>query len=276
MSRRGAVVDCHNHYVDPVWGSRPGPSSKVEDVRARELAERLAVLDRRGVDAAVIIAEHSYLRPAGLADTRQVNDGVAAYAFLRPDRFIGAVGVVEPLYGERGLSEIDRCKELGLAGISFHCRFQGVSVDSRWVRRYLSRMGEIGLLPFVHCNGESPEEALWKLDLMARDLPGLPMVILDAFSTFEQCRLVPHVAAAHPLLVFDTALAASIGAVVSTVRAAGAGSVVYGSCLYSRTGAYPLGDPLPEILASDLDAGTKAAIIGGTINRLLGRTTAVT
>jgi hypothetical protein len=32
------------------------------------------------------------------------------------------------------LDEIERCRdELGLAGISFHTRFEGVSFDSRWI-----------------------------------------------------------------------------------------------------------------------------------------------
>jgi hypothetical protein len=49
------------------------------------------------------------------------------------------------------LSEIDRVHdELGLAGISFHTRFQGVSLDSRWIVRAVGRLVELDMVPVVH------------------------------------------------------------------------------------------------------------------------------
>ena len=91
----------------------------------------------------------------------------------RPDRplprsiartFPAAVGIVEPAYGDASFAELERCKhELGLAGISFHTRFQGVSLDSRFILAYVAKMAELGLLPVIHAMNETPEEALWKL-----------------------------------------------------------------------------------------------------------------
>ena len=65
------------------------------------------------VDQAIVIPSHAYLRPDGIADTRRVNDHIAAYREHDPKRFPAALGIVEPLYGARGLEEIDRLADEG-------------------------------------------------------------------------------------------------------------------------------------------------------------------
>ncbi|ODQ96381.1 hypothetical protein BHQ17_01530 [Mycolicibacterium holsaticum] len=237
-----------------------------------DVAARGAMLAARGVDQAVVIASHDYLRPDGIADNRKVNDDIAAYRRRRPDLFPAAIGIVEPLNGPLGLHELDRCKdELGLHGISFHTRLQGVSLDSRWVRRYLHRMGELGLVPFLHSIGESSAEALWKIDVLAGDFPDLPMIVLDAFSTFEQSLFAPHVAERRPQLVFDTALAHGFSLIQNLITRCGADRVMYGSDLHSSASGIPAVTELSgEILASSLSDADKSAVLGGNAARVLG------
>ena len=269
------VIDCHHHYggLQDAMGALPTAlapaASDPEEYDRIELETRLAAMDAQGVRQAVVIGGHSYLRPNGLADTRRVNDGLAAYRDRRPERFPAAVGIVEPLYGEAGLPEIERARgELGMAGISFHVRFQGVSMDSPWVRRFVGRMAEVGLVPFLHAPAESPENALWKIEAVAAAWPETPMIVLDAFSSYEQTRELPYVAERRPNLVFDTSLAHSFGMVRPLVRDFGAERVVFGTDLYSLV---PQGmHVLPEIVASDLDEADKAAILGGNLRRILG------
>ncbi|MGR7003449.1 amidohydrolase family protein [Yinghuangia aomiensis] len=115
------ILDCHHHVGDVHGVLGLGPTPTGSDPAADELAVRLATMDRNGVDRAIVIPGHGYLRPSGLADTRRINDAIAAYRDATPDRFPAAVGIVEPLYGPAGLDEVDRCAhELGLRGISFH------------------------------------------------------------------------------------------------------------------------------------------------------------
>ena len=129
-------------------------------------------MDEGGVRQALVIPGHGYLRPNGIADTRRVNDEIAAYRDRTPDRFPVACGIVEPRDGAAAFAEIDRVAgELDLVALSFHTRFQGVSVDSRWVLRYLERMGEHSLVPIIHAMDDTPEEALWKLAAIAREAP---------------------------------------------------------------------------------------------------------
>lgn len=261
------VIDVHNH-IGALIGTGLGTDGDVEAA----LAARAEVLAARGVDQAIVIASHDYLRPDGIADNRRVNDRIAAWRGHRPELFPAAVGIVEPLNGERGLSEIDRCKtELDLVGISFHTRLQGVSLDSAWVRRYLQRMGEVGLVPFLHSIGESSAEALWKIDVLAGDFPDLPMIVLDAFSTFEQSLFLPHVADRRPNLVFDTALTHGVGFVLNVIARVGADRVLYGSDLYSTGSGVPaLTDVLADLVGSPLSAGDKASVLGGNAIRILG------
>ncbi|SHK73476.1 Amidohydrolase [Pseudonocardia thermophila] len=265
------VIDIHNH-VGALVSS--GHGHAVADLD-EEVTRRAAVLAERGVDQAVVIASHDYLRPDGIADNRRVNDAIAAVRDRRSDLFPAAVGIVEPLNGERGLAELERCRsELGLVGISFHTRMQGVSVDSVWVRRYLERMGELGLVPFIHSIGESSSEALWKIDVLAGDFPDLDIVVLDVLSTFEQSQFVPYVAERRPNLHFDTALAHGVGFALNLIKRVGAERVLYGSDLYSAASGVPaLTELLADLVAAPLTDAEKAAVLGGNAARLLKLTT---
>lgn len=268
-TRRPWVIDAHNHFGSLAsWGV----ASDGNDELAADIEARAQILGGRGVDQAIILASHDYVRPDGIADNRRVNDALAACRDARPDLFPAAVGIVEPLHGERGLEELDRCKhQLGFVGITYHARNQGVPIDSPWVRRHFERMGELGLVPFIHSVGESSAEQLWKIDVLAGDFPHLPMLVVDVFSTFEQCQLVMHVAPRRPNLTFDTALTHGVGFVRELIDRCGASRVVYGSDLYStKTGAHlGLTHILDEILSSSLPDTDKEAIVGGNIATLL-------
>jgi predicted TIM-barrel fold metal-dependent hydrolase len=269
------VVDAHTHVgrtmqVVANWARQEEIGDQQVD-GDEDLALRLAELDRRGVAKAVVIAGHYYERPDGIKDTRRINDEIAGYGSQRPDRICAAVGIVEPVYGARGLGEIDRCKEeLGLAGVSFHTRFQGVPVDDIWVARYVERMETIGLLPYVHAVGDSVEEALWKVEALARTFPDSRLLVLDGFSTAEQARFLPYVAERQENLFFDTSLTLTFKHVLSAVARVGAERIVYGSDLYSAPYGSPGGDMVDEIRNSGLPVDDKQAILGGNIRGLLG------
>ena len=195
-----------------------------------ELVSRLETMDADGVDQAIVIASHGYLRPRGLEDTRDVNTSIARYRDRRPLRFPAAVGVVEPLYGDAGLGELDRIHdELGLVGVSFHTRFQGVSTNSRPVQVLIERMAELGLVPIVHAVAEVADESMFRILDLAAAFPDLPMLILDAFSSHEQSFNTLTVAERAPNLVFDTSLAYSFDIVERFVANFGAERLVFGT-----------------------------------------------
>jgi len=266
------VFDCHHHVGDVrefLSGEIVDPGPAEEEERHR----RIAIMDGGGVHQAVVIVGHAYPRPDGLADTRRINDGIAAYRDAAPDRFPVAVGVVEPLYREVGYAELERCAtQLRLGGISFHARFQGISMDNPWVRNYVGRMGELGLVPFLHALTEASDEALWKTATVARAFPDLPMLVLDAFSTFEGTKEVSHVAELCPNLLFDTSLAYNADFIEMFARRFGAHRVVFGTDLYSPPVGRRISHILSQLLESELSDDDKAAILGGNARRLLGVT----
>ena len=163
------VFDVHHHVgraFDALGGELVAEGDDAAAFARVELADRLRIMDEGGVRQALVIPGHGYLRPDGIADTRRVNDEIAAYRDRTADRFPVACGIVEPTHGAASLAEIARVHdELGLVALSFHTRFQGVSLDSQWILRYLERMGELGLVPILHAMDDTPEEALWKLTL---------------------------------------------------------------------------------------------------------------
>ena len=265
------VFDVHHHggrAFDALGGQLPS-EEELGRYAEVELSDRIRIMDEGGVHQAMVIPGHGYLRPNGLADTRSVNDEIAAYRDARPDRFPVACGIVEPTYGPASLQEIERCaRELGLVALSFHTRFQGVSLDSQWIVRYLERMGEAGLVPVIHAMDDTPEEALWKLTRVARSFPDLTIVALDAFGGFEatrQCFLVGELA---PNVVFDTSLSYNFDFIEDFARRFGAERVVFGTDLYSHPVGRRISHLLPQIEASGLADVDKAAILGGTARRL--------
>jgi predicted TIM-barrel fold metal-dependent hydrolase len=267
------VFDVHHHVgraFDALGGELDPGADGREEFAAIELADRLRIMDEGGVHQAMVIPGHGYLRPRGLADTRVVNDEIAAYRDRTPDRFPVACGIVEPRDGAAAFAEIDRtAEELGLVALSFHTRFQGVSLDSRWIVRYLERMGEHGMVPVIHAMDDTPEEALWKLASIARALPDLTLLALDAFGGFEATRHCFFVADVAPNVVFDTSLSYNFDFIEDFVGRFGADRVVFGTDLYSFPVGRRISHLLPQIEASALGDADKAAVLGGTARRLL-------
>jgi predicted TIM-barrel fold metal-dependent hydrolase len=263
------VFDCH-HHVGDVSAFLGAAEPVFRD--ATEVDARIAIMDAGGVAQAAVIPSHAYERAEGIEDTRRTNDGIAAYRLARPDRFPVAVGIVEPQHGAQSLAELDRVKhELDLAGVSFHARFQGVSMDDPWIVRYVERMANLELVPVLHAMTESPDESLWKIGKLASSVPDVPMLVLDAFSTFEGTKEAPVVAERCPNLLFDTSLSYNFDFIEVFAQRAGAERVLFGTDLYSPPIGRRISHLLPQIVESSLPDAEKAAILGGNARRLFAR-----
>jgi len=269
------VIDVH-HHVGNAFRALGGALDSDPDLDARayaekEIASRLEIMDGAGVERAIVIPGHGYERANGIADTRAENDAIAAYRNALPGRFPAAIGIVEPRDGEASLAELERAKrELGLAGISFHTRFQGVSLDSRWILTYVAHMAELGLVPVIHAMNETPEEALWKLAVVARTIPDTPVLALDAFGSYEATRECFFIAEVAPNIVFDTSLSYNFDFIEEFAGRFGAERVVFGTDLYSHPVGRRISHLLPQIIASDLPREAKQLILAGNARRLFG------
>jgi uncharacterized protein len=267
-----AVIDAHHHYVPPGAGDAlfEERAANLTDYPARELHERLRAMDADGIGQAVIMPGHGYLRPHGIDDSRRVNDGVAAYQRARPDRFPVALGVAEPLFGAASLTELDRIRgELALAGVTFHARFQGVPTDHRLIIRLVERMAELGLAVFMHA-GDSSEEEIWRILNVARCVPSVPIVVLDAFDHLEKANQALVCAGIAQNLVFDTAGCADFEFILRFWRRYGAQRLIFGSNRYSATTPAKRHHILADLLTSDLPRDDKRGIAAGNIASMVG------
>ena len=269
------VLDVHHHVGNAFRALGGDVETDVDrglaDARAHEVASRLEIMDRGGVEQAIVIPGHGYERSRGIVDTRAENDAIAAYRDAQPHRFPAAVGIVEPRDGALGLEEVERAKrELGLVGISYHTRFQGVSLDSRWIHAACERMGDLGLVPVIHAMDETPEEALWKLASLARSLPDVEFLALDAFGSYESTRQCFHVAEIAPNICFDTSLSYNFDFIEEFAGRFGAERVAFGTDLYSAPVGKRISHILGQILESELDDDAKRLVLAGNARRLFG------
>ena len=270
MAASHNVFDCHHHVGDvSAFLGVETPSGGA----ASEVDARLAIMDAAGVAQAAVIPSHAYECADGIADTQRINDGIAAYRQSHPDRFPVAIGIVEPRHGRRSVDELDRVKhDLDLDGISFHARFQGASMDDPWIARYVDHMASLGLVPLLHAMIESVDESLWKIGKLASSFPDLPMLVLDAFSTFEGTKEAPVLADRCSNLLFDTSLSYNFDFIEVFAQQSGADRILFGTDLYSPPIGRRISHLLRQILESSLSDADKAAILGGNARRLFSRT----
>jgi hypothetical protein len=271
---RFEIADAHQHVGDlaEALGAWPGARRTSE----QERAARAAAMAALGIGWAVIQPAHAYLKPDGIRDTQRINDGIAAYRAADPQRFPIALGTVEPSHGERSLEEIERCqRELGLDGLAWHHRLQGGYIDSPWMRPYLARMAELGLVPVIHTNAESKLEAPWRLQKLAYEFPQLRFLALDAFFSYEQSTEVLFLAERTPNVVWDLGGPSAAGLfplIEEAVRKLGSERFCFSANLSYAGIASPRPPELLErILGSDLDREHKANLLAGSLRRLFPR-----
>lgn len=273
MSRKFEVLDVHHHVGSAfraLGGDVVEPAEDEEQLE-QERSIRLEIMDRHQVEQAIVIPGHGYLRPRGIEDTRAENDAIARYRDAAPERFPAAVGIVEPRDGDASFDELTRAREeLGLVGISFHTRFQGVSLDSKFIIAYCERMAELGLVPVLHAMNETPEEALWKLAVVAREIPETKVLALDAFGSYEATRECFFIAEVAPNIVFDTSLSYNFDFIEDFANQFGPERVVFGTDLYSHPVGKRISHLLPQILDSALSDEHKRLVLAGNARKLFG------
>ena len=264
------IVDTHQHIGS--LADALGDFEAWEDQRTpqEEIQGRIGAMDAIGVSWAVIQPAHSYQKADGIRATMRINDGIAAYRSQAPDRLRMAVGTVEPAHGERSLEEIDRCRhELGLNGLSWHHRLQGMFIDNKWMRPYLKRMGELGMAPIIHTNAESKMESPWRLQKLAFEFPELTFLAMDAFYSYEQSMEVFFIAEHTPNIIWDLGGPSGFGAAKRWIKRHGSEKFSFSAGLaYAATASARRPELLDAILGSDLSDDDKANILGRNVRRL--------
>ena len=254
MTRRTVrhVVDTHHHVGSLAIGAEPEQAREVRD----PVATHHAMLDRFGMTACAVMPGLQYERPYGIVNTREVNDGIAAYRDRSP-RFLAALGTVEPLHGlALCREELDRMVgELGLDGVVWHTRYQGVAVSDRRMHALVDEATARGLPCYVHMFAESNLEAPWMFADLARNHPDATIVALDGFSASTQVQYVMDLADRFDNILFDTAICFPLLRPLDAfVARFGSDRLLFGTDSYADPVSYNVPAVMEELLASEMDA----------------------
>ena len=259
------VFDIH-HHLGSLSGGSLQEGAGWED---RDYTNRVRIMEANGVIQAAILAATGYIQADGIKDTMRSNDTVAAYRKRDPKRFPVACGTVEPLHGARSLGELERIKnELGLEGVVWHHRFQGLAIDHQLMRPLLKKVSQLGLVPLIHTNAESNLEAVWRLERLAVEFPELTFLSMDALTTNTNSQLALDIAKRTPNILFDTAHVRGPAYVKNFVEAVGSHRLVFGSLFYSHPASYEHCATLDEVKAAKISAADMANILALNARRL--------
>jgi aminocarboxymuconate-semialdehyde decarboxylase len=269
----------------------------------------LAVMDSQRIDVAAVSPSPLLFHTQWPVETvlplhRRVNDALAEIGGAHPDRFapLGTVPLQDP---EAAVHELERCMQLGLAGIEIETNAAGRNLDDPSLRPLFAAAAELGAVVFLHplavlgaerlasyyltnLIGNPTDTAIAVSSLVfggvLEELPALKIVCAHGGgSTPMLCGRWDHGARVRPELThlkrlpsesirqlyFDS-LTHSLDSLDLLVRTVGADRIVLGSDY-----PYDMGDEhavLRVETATFLDAREKELVLGETAAALLGRT----
>ena len=114
----GKKIDVHVHIGE-------------DHERTYTAEDALRLMDKNGIDYAVISPVPTYPLPYGVESSRRQNNNIAAALQQYPDRFVRGLGVVDPRHGQAAVPEVDRIfSELGLHGLLFSNDKTGLTFDN--------------------------------------------------------------------------------------------------------------------------------------------------
>ena len=174
------TIDIHSHVAVPAaakfvephldWATVPlahfanaetkALSEKQEaDIRARSSHDhRLADLDAMGIDIQIIAPpppQCYYTVPLDIAvkATQIVNDGIAEFCAVKPDRLKG-FGAVPMTNGAEAARELERCiKKLGFTGVEVLTNVAGKELSDPAFAPFWQKAEQLGALVMIHPNG---------------------------------------------------------------------------------------------------------------------------
>ncbi len=197
----------------------------------------------------------------GIADNRAINDALLAAAAARPGW--RAFGVAEPKYGEAAVAEIERLASLGAAGVVWSPRAQGVFGNDRSLADLCIHADKCGLASMIHSAPYSVNEGLWRLWALAAQCPGVPLVMLGAFESWENIQLAREHRGGGDNLFYDLSLLSESWDLDALVGSLGADRLLLGS-----GGADLLERTLGVVERSSVSGEAKEAILSGNATRL--------
>ena len=327
----GLTIDMHSHILVPEAAALVAPHldlstvplahfatpdtqalNRKQDADRRpnmtDVAVRLADMDAAGIDLQVIMpvpGQCTYTVPADLAvrAARIVNDGMAAFAAQKPDRFV-ALGTVAMQDSAAAVAELERgMGDLGLRGVQVLTNVAGRELSDPAFAPFWAAAERLGAMVLIHPNGftdagrmtrfyfnnvvGNPLETALALHYLIFDgvlerhpalkliavhgggyLPAYSGRIDHAWGARSDARGgLPHPPTTYLKRVFFDSVVFTPHQLRNLVDVFGAGQVLMGT-------DYPFdmaeSDPVGHLASANLDGDTFAAIAGGNSRKLFG------
>ncbi|MGX9349264.1 MULTISPECIES: amidohydrolase family protein [unclassified Microbacterium] len=219
MTRR--TIDVHAHIGRTVAN---GIGQSVDELIAR--------MDRAGISEALPSPAAADRQVDGIADTRRMNDLVAAAVAEHPERFPAGLGLVEVRHEEHAVHELVRIiDDLGLAGISVHPTLEGYYLDTPLrVDPLWEVLDDRGALCLMH---SSPDPGSGEAPAAVRSVvsrfPRVTTFLGHAFLTPDQKSASIEIVREFPHVYFDVAYQSDPAMTASLVEEVGSEKVVFGT-----------------------------------------------
>ncbi len=279
------------------------------DIIARApLGNRIADLDAMGIDIQVVMPpppQCYYTVPLDIAvkATRVLNDGIAEFIALRPDRFAG-LGSVPMMDAGEAVKELERCMgPLGLKGVQILTNIAGKELSDPAFAPFWTRAEQLGAVVLLHPLGFTSGERLQRFSF--NNVIGNPLettialhyLIFDGvLERHPKLKIIavhgggylasyagridhawgarsdshgdlPHPPTTYLKRVFFDTIVFTPHQLQELVRLYGVDQIVMGTDYPFDMADY---DPIGHVIGCGFDAATSAAICGGNAKRLLG------
>jgi predicted TIM-barrel fold metal-dependent hydrolase len=301
--RQEMIIDVHAHYYPPRYLDligRPGlPPAAAAALAGQSIGERLALLDRTGIDTQVLSVSQAqpYLPdPRRAAEAAKAgNDLYADLCAAYQGRFLAFAALPLP-HAEPSLAEIARVADLqAVVGFTMGCSVGGRQLDDPELEPVFAELDRRGSVVFLHPVGHDDTPWLaghnlaWLVGAPFEDTAAALRLVLAGFpDRYPNLRfIVPHLGGTIPFLLarvtrksaveisrglrgmyYDT-VSGSAEAVTSAGHAFGTDRLLFGT-------DYPYCDEpqfrhhLSYLGDAGLDAGELERVRGGTAAALLG------
>lgn len=242
------IIDFHCHIgQSKLFSSQSGT--------AKDIVE---LMDRHGIDKAVLIPSASPRKPRYYEDVR---DALQEF----PDRFYGFF-LANP-------REEDVCDMLemvadkhGFKGVKLHPSFLGFAADDeQWVYPIVEKARDLNICVMVHSD-PSIYATPWQVGLLAMDFPDVPVVMAHmGFVDVIYNDAAIKMAKRAPNLYLETCGVSAEGKVAQAVREIGASRVLHGSDMPFHNPAFDMA----RIKYADISEEDKKLILGENAKKLL-------
>ncbi|MEA4908535.1 MAG: amidohydrolase family protein [Chloroflexi bacterium] len=140
--------------------------------------ESIALMDKNGIDLAVISPVSAYPLPYGVKSSMEQNDLIAGALQQYPQRFVRGLGVVDPRHGKAAVPEVDRIfGELGLHGLMFSNDRTGITFDNPTMLEFMEHAsGYDHPVVLAYTSQYSVLEAPYMLQKVAEQFPNITFI----------------------------------------------------------------------------------------------------